>query len=139
MAQRLLRRLCTKCRITQPATDEQKKIIKAEMELMPPKVKKPEIAGLALYKRVGCAECNFTGYKGRISVYEIILLDDKIERIIFENPAESTIKKGAFEQGQITMRQDGILKVVEGITDLDEVERVVGAGAEESTEEKPGE
>ena len=130
MGQRLLRRLCVKCRITQPATDEEKKIIKAELELMPSKIKRPEIAGLSLYKRTGCLECNFTGYKGRISVYEIILLDDKVERLIFDNPAESTLKKGAFEQGQITMRQDGILKVIAGITDLAEVERVVGAGAD---------
>ncbi|MDO8560913.1 MAG: GspE/PulE family protein [bacterium] len=135
MAQRLVRRLCETCRKSYPASVEEKKQLAAELATLPPKIKKPDISKLTLYKTGGCQKCNFTGYKGRISVYEIILLDDKIEHIIFESPVESALKRGAFDQGQITMRQDGILKVIAGITSIDEVKRVVGAGAEETSPE----
>lgn len=152
MAQRLLRRLCTKCRVQSPATQEEKRVIEEEIAGLPPnfidaddkekvgrgsphrggppKIKKPDVKSLKLWRAKECQECNFIGYKGRISVYEIILIDDKIEELIFKDPSESAIKKAAFEQGQITLRQDGILKVIAGITDLAEVDRVVGAGIE---------
>lgn len=126
MAQRLLRRLCSQCRIKKPASAEEKKSVAAELSLMPPKIKRPDIRELKLFQAKGCLDCNFTGYKGRVGVYEIILIDDAIEALIFKDPSEYTIKKAAYEQGQITMRQDGILKVIEGLTDLSEVERVVG-------------
>lgn len=133
MAQRLVRRLCTKCKTSSPVTPAEKKAIETELASLPPKVKKPNIKNLKLGRGAGCPDCNLTGYKGRISVFEIILFDDKIEELIFRSPSEIEIKKAAYEQGQITMRQDGILKVIEGITDLAEVERVVGAGADQPT------
>ena len=70
--------------------------------------------------------CNHTGYKGRIGIFELIFIDEMIEKMILTNPSEYDIKKAAVEQGQITMRQDGILKVLAGITDYMEYERVVG-------------
>ncbi|MBI2639691.1 MAG: type II/IV secretion system protein [Candidatus Sungbacteria bacterium] len=126
MAQRLLRRLCTACSVKGPATAEERKTIAAEFALFPPKIKKPDIRELELSRATGCQACNLTGYKGRTGVYEIILIDDAMEALIFKDPSEATIKKAAFEQGQITMRQDGILKIVAGVTDLAELERVVG-------------
>ena len=70
--------------------------------------------------------CNEVGYKGRISIFEIILMNDEIELLILKTPTESDLKKAAFAQGQITMQHDGLLKIFAGITDLAELERVAG-------------
>ncbi|MBI4132513.1 MAG: Flp pilus assembly complex ATPase component TadA [Candidatus Sungbacteria bacterium] len=129
MAQRLVRRLCSQCqKITKPSKKEAEAVQK-ELAALPPSVPKPKLkTPLMLPRASGCAECNGTGYKGRTGVFEIILVDDVIEKMVFQRPSEVDLKKAMREQGQITMRQDGILKVLAGITDLAEVERVVGAG-----------
>jgi type IV pilus assembly protein PilB len=66
------------------------------------------------------------GYKGRIGIFEAFLVDDKIERLILEDPSEATIKKATKEKGMLTLQQDGILKVLEGMTSLEELWRVTG-------------
>ncbi len=129
MAQRLVRRLCPKCRQEYPATKDEGQRLSQEIEALPAGIEKPERKEpLMLWKAVGCPECNGTGYRGRIGVFEIILVDDALEKLVFQRPSAVDIKNAAREQGQITMRQDGILKVLAGITDLAEVERVVGTG-----------
>ncbi len=127
MAQRLVRKLCAKCKKEAPAAPEEIAAIEKEIAALPQGLRKPALGNpLDLWRAGGCAECNNTGYKGRIGVFEIILVDDEIEKLVFSKPSEVDIKKAAEKQGQITMRQDGILKVIAGITDLAEVERVVG-------------
>ncbi len=129
MAQRLVRKLCEKCKKETAATNEQYAEIEKEVKFLPPKIPKPELPNpLKIWQAAGCQECHNTGYKGRIGVFEIILVDDEIEKLIFAKPSEVDIKKAAMTQGQITMKQDGMLKVIAGITDLEEVERVVGVG-----------
>lgn len=137
MAQRLVRRLCPKCKKPKTPSAEEKKTVLEEMEHMPKSTVRPEETIWVFFERGGCTECNNTGYKGRIGVYEIILVDDAIEEMIFKNPSEAEIRKAAYTQGQITMREDGILKVVAGITDLEEVDRVVGEGVE-TPHQEPG-
>lgn len=127
MAQRLVRKLCPKCKTEYRATAEEIAALRREITALPENVLQPKLKELfMLSKPVGCSACNNTGYKGRIGVFEIILIDDAIEPLIFKKPSEVDIKKAAAGQGQITMRQDGILKVIAGVTDLAEVERVVG-------------
>ena len=129
MAQRLVRKLCASCRIKiKPAPGELKKLQK-ELAGFPKKAAAPDEKNWTIYKALenGCPNCNHTGYKDRIGVFEIILIDDEVERLIMKEPSEFEIKKEAQRQGQITMRQDGVLKVLSGITDLAELERVVGS------------
>ncbi len=129
MAQRLVRKLCIKCRQEYAAAPEERKVLEADLAAMPSQATRPQIKEpLSLWKAVGCPECNSTGYRGRVGVFEIILVDDTIEQLMFKSPSEVEIKAAAKTQGQISMRQDGILKVLAGITDLPEVERVVGSG-----------
>ncbi len=129
MAQRLIRKLCSECRQEYTATPEERKTLEADLSAMPPQAVKPPMKEpLSLWKAAGCPACNSTGYKGRVGVFEIILVDDTVEQLMFKEPSEVEIKAAAKVQGQISMRQDGILKVLTGITDLPEVERVVGAG-----------
>ncbi|MBI2047796.1 MAG: hypothetical protein HYT27_01525 [Parcubacteria group bacterium] len=78
-----------------------------------------------VYEAVGCAECNFTGYKGRTGIYEAILTDQKIEAIVIQNPSEREINKAAENQGILNMKQDGIIKILQGLTSLDELSRVI--------------
>ena len=74
---------------------------------------------------MGCAECNGLGFKGRIGVYEMILVDDKIEKVVTENPSERDIREAAKEQKLLNLVQDGVIKALSGITTLEELDRVV--------------
>ena len=81
--------------------------------------------GEKLWRASGCDKCNNTGYKGRIGIYEGIIMDEAIEKIIIENPSEREIKKASEPQGLLDLAEDGVVKVLKGITSLDELERVV--------------
>ena len=80
---------------------------------------------IKVFSKVGCEKCNMTGYKGRIGIFEAIKTDEAIEKIIPENPSEREIKKVARAQGILSMREDGIIKTLSGITSFEEVESVV--------------
>ena len=78
-----------------------------------------------VWQNTGCDKCNNTGFKGRIGVYEAIVMDENIERVVKDNPSEREIKKAAKAQNLLDIREDGVLKILAGITTLDELERVV--------------
>lgn len=119
MAQRLVRKLCLKCRqAINPSAEQIKEFKKALGGL------KIEIKNI--YQAKSCAECNQTGYKGRIGIFEIILVDDEMEKIIGFSPSHAQVLDFMKKKGMLTMKQDALLKVVEGITSLEEVERVIG-------------
>ncbi|MDO8520769.1 MAG: type II/IV secretion system protein [bacterium] len=125
LAQRLVRRLCVYCREAYIPEGRDKEVVESnflEVKKYRPQLELPK----ELYRPIGCEKCTFTGYKGRISIYEGILMDRVIEAVLRENPSEREIKEAAKPQGMLDMRQDGIVKVIHGITSLDEVERAVG-------------
>ena len=127
MAQRLVRKVCEKCKTTAEADAATRAAIEAELALLPKGVAKPALpTPLVLPKATGCEACHNTGYKGRLGVFELILIDDTVEQLVFKKPSEVEMKQAMHAQGQITMRQDGVLKVLAGVTDFPEVERVVG-------------
>ena len=125
MAQRLVRKLCDKCKEKQPASELELDIIKKVIETFSEKIKKPDIQKIFIWKAKGCKFCNNLGYKGRIGIYEAILIDEEVEPLILLNPTETEILKKSESQGILNMKQDGILKVLNGITSLDELERVI--------------
>lgn len=128
MAQRLVRKLCVSCRVPVSKTDAVYEMLKKELALLPPATPAPDEAQWTVFtvKKDGCSACGGIGYKGRIGVYEIILIDDRMEELIMQAASEPEIKKQAIAQGQITMRQDGLLKIAAGITDMEELEHTVG-------------
>ncbi|MBI2609763.1 type II/IV secretion system protein [Candidatus Giovannonibacteria bacterium] len=126
MAQRLVRKLCPNCAKKTEAENNELEFIKKGVRSLPAKYKKPELAGLTLPRPGKCKACNETGYKGRVGIFEAILIDEKMERMILESPSEAAILNAAKEQGILTLTQDGILKVLEGITSLEELRRVAG-------------
>ena len=127
IAQRLIRTLCTSCRKLTDISEKETKIIQETIDSLDGYDEKDEIKEIPkqLYEAVGCAECNNTGYKGRIGIHEGIMSTEKIENIIATGPSEREIREAAADQKLINMKQDGILKVLKGITTIDELERVV--------------
>ncbi len=125
IAQRLVRRLCPKCRVSYQPTKETLDSIMRLVTVISPKAKIPLPKNVdALWKAVGCSECHFTGYRGRVGIFEVFAMTPDIIEIINERGTEQEIFKAALENGMVTMTQDGILKTLAGITTLEEVWRV---------------
>lgn len=118
LAQRLVRKICSKCKEKYEPKKEEIEIIK---KYNPAKAGEVE----SLWRGKGCLECNGFGYKGRIGIYEAILVDEKIEKVILKNPTETEILEISKNQGILNMQQDGILKVLDGVTTLEELQKVV--------------
>ena len=126
IAQRLVRKLCVKCRKEQTTTPEENKLITSVLQSIPKKKPgfDPTFSG-TMYVPTGCEACHNTGYKGRQGIFEAIVLDDAIANVATTNPSERDIILAAIPQGILDMRQDGIVKIVQGITSLEELGRVV--------------
>ncbi|MDP3731000.1 MAG: GspE/PulE family protein [bacterium] len=122
MAQRLVRQLCKECKKKRALTEEESELMKKVMEIGKPAIHSPT----EIFSPGQCAECNFTGYRGRIGVFEIFEVDDEMENLILKSPAVSEMREAAMKKGMVTMLQDGYLKVLEGSTSLEEVLRVLG-------------
>jgi hypothetical protein len=135
LGQRLVRRLCEQCRKERESTAEEQNFIARIME--------QPVALHTLYESPGCESCSFTGFKGRIAVMEGIRVDDAVEAALLSDPRESNILLAARPQNIPSMQQDGIMKVLAGITSFDELARVLdlyGALAQATgapTEETP--
>lgn len=116
--QRILRKLCTNCRYGYTPPPEVLSSITFVLGRLMPKGQ-PQ-----LYKAKGCASCNNLGYQGRTGIYEVLTMSEKSMRLILERASTADIEKQAIEDGMITLKQDGYLKALEGVTTLEEVLRV---------------
>ena len=126
VAQRLIRKICQKCAEFKKISPEELKKLKKELSSLKA-IKIPKLTpGLKIPKIKGCPNCNYTGYRGRIGIFEAFLVDDEMEKFILENPSIAGLRKEAIKKGMVTMYQDGLIKVLEGITTLEEVKRVTG-------------
>ncbi len=116
IAQRLVRRICSECK--EPHTPDDV-IMEEVAALFPERIKTAKF-----HKGRGCPTCNFTGYKGRIAVFEIMILNDQIRGLIVRQRPSNEIKQAALEHGLVTLRHDGWRRVLDGVTSVDEVVRV---------------
>ncbi len=132
LAQRLVKRLCPDCKKETEPSEPVKKIILDAVNSMPensrPKIKSNKFK---IYKVSGCPKCGNKGTKGRIAVFEILEMTPNLEEIIISEPTESKILAEAKRQGMVTMFQDGILKVLDGIIGFEELIQVVSVSNEE--------
>ncbi|MBU1199921.1 GspE/PulE family protein [Patescibacteria group bacterium] len=134
VAQRVLRKTCDKCKVAyvpEKAVIEDMKVvlgglyegfIKSNVERAAEAQKNGQ--EILLYRGKGCAQCGNTGYLGRIGVFEVLIISEKIARLVMERADAGTVEKQAVVEGMITLKQDGYLKVLEGITTIEEVIRV---------------
>ncbi len=121
VAQRLVRRICPKCKIPYEPNPDELKILEENLR------DKVDLKSMTLYKGKGCAFCNNRGYKGRTAIHEIMLIDDEIRELILKKVSKETIRETARKKGMYTLREDGLLKVLNGITTVEEVMRVTAA------------
>jgi general secretion pathway protein E/type IV pilus assembly protein PilB len=114
MAQRLVRRLCPKCRHPyQPVLDD-----------LPPDFPREALEDRPLYQPAGCRHCRQSGYTGRMGIYELLVTTEDVRHLAHDNASTWDIKKAAVRSGMVTLRMDGWKKVVAGQTSVDEVIRV---------------
>jgi len=127
VAQRVLRKVCPHCfqeiEIPREIEPEVKATLGPIYGMIEERWKK-EGKKITVPKIVGCDKCNNTGYLGRIAIYEVMPISEKISKLIVEKASASDIQKQAISEGMLTMKQDGYVKVLEGITTVDEVLRV---------------
>ena len=117
LAQRLARRLCPKCKEAYTPTPE---MLQANRFPWQDGMDLPTI-----YRPIGCSACSKTGYKGRLALHEVMAMSEELERLTVERASSMAISQVAIEQGMITLRHDGLLKVLAGVTSIEEIFRVV--------------
>lgn len=135
VAQRLLRRLCPTCKLTVTSNEAESKIISDALQGLTADVPAPAIAPSYTVHKPNtenpCKECGGKAYKGRIAIFEMLKMTDELEKIILGDLSESALREEAKRQGMVTMFQDGILKVLDGIVSLEELLEVAQATEED--------
>jgi type IV pilus assembly protein PilB len=118
LAQRLARKLCTHC--CEMYTPSVADLIKAKVS--------PDIAamsdGMALYRKRGCPRCNQTGYRGRIGIYQLMMMNEELETLAAQKASREDIERSAMNAGMRTLWDDGLGKVAAGLTSVEELARV---------------
>ncbi|MFW5888567.1 MAG: GspE/PulE family protein, partial [Patescibacteria group bacterium] len=130
IAQRLVRKVCPHCRKKEKMPEEVYKDIQKELKDVPQntidrRVKKDFLKKGEFYKGEGCPRCGKTGYVDRVSITEVMEITEEIKKIIMENKKTLTTQDVLDTQEFVTMKQDGIIKVLNGLTTMEEVLRVV--------------
>ncbi len=137
IAQRLVRKLCPDCKVEYKLNKKEEetlsfafemedilKTLKNSSKLGKIIDKKTEWKDISFYRSKGCEQCHNEGYKGRIGIYEVLEVDDEIGKLITTNASTNEIEKKAKDKGMITMSEDGFMKIIQGITSIEEVLRV---------------
>ena len=120
ISQRLVRRLCPNCRKEREFTDQEKEVIEKILEKYGENV---DLSKVKTYNAVGCEHCNHSGYYDRIGLFEVLDITDELKEMIMEGKSSIEIRKKALEQDYRPLVVDGIHKVIQGITNLDEINR----------------
>jgi general secretion pathway protein E len=127
IGQRLARKVCSDCVVLRKVTPDELAVLKEGLVGMKKGLAKA-IPTLQVAQTQGCTICNTTGYKGRLGIFEILLVDAAMEEYILTKPSTSALQKFAIERGMTTMYQDGLFKIMEGLTTFEELARVTGKG-----------
>ncbi|MBI1373752.1 MAG: pilus assembly protein PilB [Phycisphaera sp.] len=114
IAQRLVRRICTHCK---------EEFVPNEEQLMELQLAPEDVEGRVFFRGGGCEYCNHSGYKGRLALFEILVMDDELREMVMRNASSLELSIEARKRGMRTLRQSGLLAVYDGITTLEEVVR----------------
>ena len=118
LAQRLVRKICPECKTPYKASEQELEALRLGRDK----------AGQILYKGMGCVNCNFTGYKGRSGIFELMVMLPNIQDLVYQIRSSAEIREMAIQNGMRTLREDGILKVLNGSTTVEELLRVTKIG-----------
>ncbi len=121
MAQRLVRKICSKCVESYSPTERELRLL-GDLA--------GQVENVELKRGAGCPDCAYTGYSGRMGIYEIFVINDEVQHLIYEQVNSGELRQRARELGMRTLREDGLRKVVAGITTLEEVFRVTMGDAD---------
>ncbi|MGZ4400877.1 MAG: GspE/PulE family protein, partial [Gaiellaceae bacterium] len=121
LAQRLARKLCPNC--AEMYTPSAAELLDANIS----QTAVAKLDGMAFYRKVGCPRCNHTGYKGRIGIYELLLMNDEIASLAAAKSPHDKLRQCAIDSGMVTMWEDGMAKVAQGLTSIEELARVVNS------------
>ena len=119
VAQRLARVLCTHCKEPYEITRDEL------LSNIPDFPLEDGEDRLTLYRSKGCFRCSNTGFKGRVGIYELLTMNEEIRRLVLHHASTAEINKAAVSMGMVTLRQDGLRKVKQGITSIEEIMRVI--------------
>lgn len=122
LAQRLLKRLCPKCKEQYEPTEEEKDMLIKEYGVHP--TVPLQFSNYTICRPVGCQACNYTGYKGRMAIHELLTSDDDMKKLIQSKAPVFKIGAHAMQMGMLTLKQDGIWKILQGHTDIKQVRSV---------------
>ena len=125
MAQRLVRKLCPNCKKERILSIEEKSIVDRIIGTITDKTYLDGIQTKLVWEAKGCEKCRNTGYNGRVGIFEAIRTDENIEKIVQENPSEREVRAAAAPQNILDMSQDGVIKVLNGVTSIEELGRVI--------------
>ncbi|MDG1838544.1 MAG: ATPase, T2SS/T4P/T4SS family [Phycisphaerales bacterium] len=114
VAQRLVRRICQKCK---------EEYTPSETELMEVELRPDDVTGRSFFRGTGCEHCNGSGYKGRLALFEILVLDDALRELIMQQSSTAVLRIEARRRGMRTLRESGLLSIYDGRTTIDEVLR----------------
>jgi type IV pilus assembly protein PilB len=115
-AQRLVRRICTQCKVDVTRDLHSQSLVEAGFE---PK----ELGALRIHRGRGCAACNGSGFKGRVGLYEVMEVTESIRDLVMVGATAVEIKRKALEEGMLTLRMSGLEKIRNGVTTIEEVLR----------------
>ncbi|MGB3922022.1 MAG: GspE/PulE family protein [Minisyncoccia bacterium] len=125
LAQRLVRKLCENCKKEVPLEGKKKEIIDKILANVPDPAYLEGVQRAHVWEALGCGKCNNIGFLGRIGVFEAVLIDNEIEKAVIQNPSERDIREAAKGQKLLGLVEDGVIKVLKGVTTLEELDRVV--------------
>ena len=120
LAQRLVRRICPECKISFEPHPEQLR----ELGIKAQNFRK---MGKKFYKGEGCDKCRNTGYRGRIGIHELLVMSEAIKKTILENSDDDSIKKNCLKENMVTLRRDGVNKILYGFTTVEEILSITSA------------
>jgi type IV pilus assembly protein PilB len=131
MAQRLIRKLCVACRKEILPSPKEKEFIDRTVASITDKTYLEGVQTEKIWAPVGCDLCHKSGYKGRIAITEIILMKKEIEETIINNPSDRDIRAAAASQNFLDMKQDGVIRILTGVSSIDELGRVIDIETQE--------
>src|SRR3989344_1369554 len=126
IAQRLVKKLCPKCKVSEKIDATKKTKLEKLVKSLPKRVDIKGYLKFELYQPKGCKACGDSGYRGRVAIYELLQITKEVEKLMSQEGGEMEIQEFALRQGMVTMQQDGVLKALEGVTTLEEVEKITG-------------